>query len=303
MKIKELFENTSQSITLLNQRVGDKIISKNTKDKIWNSSFICSGLDLTSLEFCPSIINGFFNCSDNDLTSLEHGPIKINGTFECSGNLNLKSFKGMPKEGIKNLHANNCDIRSFEFCPSVINGDVYCPYNENLTSLKGMPQMEVKDLIISNCNLTSLEGAPKKIDGQFDCSSNKNLTSLKGMPQEGVIDIDFSNCNISSLEGAPKKIYGNVYADSNPIISLKNVHKIIEEINGKIFLPESIESNILGLLKIKNLKSINFKNLIFEGNFELSKIINKYLPNPSPSQIIDCQNELIDAGFEEYAEL
>jgi hypothetical protein len=35
----------------------------------------------------------------------------------------------------------------------------------------------------------------------------------------------------------------------------------------------------------------------------VAEIVNTYLPNPTTAQILDCQNELIEAGFEEYAEL
>jgi hypothetical protein len=39
-------------------------------------------------------------------------------------------------------------------------------------------------------------------------------------------------------------------------------------------------------------------------NKEVEDIINKYLNEPmSKQRMIDCQNELIDAGFEEYAQL
>ena len=154
--------------------------------------------------------------------------------------------------------------------------------------------------------LKTLKYAPKKIGGIFDCSYNKNLTSLEGCPQEGVTNFLCQKCNLTSLNGAPKKIGGDFSCHGNlKITSLAGIHKIIEEIGGCLNVPDCVESNILGVLKIRNLQRFNF--LIASGyerrKMLISNIINKYLPNPSPSDIIDCQNELIDAGYEEYAEL
>ena len=200
-----------------------------------------------------------------------------------------------------------CDyynLTSLEGAPQKINGDFNCSFNKNLTSLEGAPQEGVKDFYCFECNLMSLEGAPKKIQGNFYCGFNSNLGSLKGAPQNGVEAFNCGNCNLTSLEGAPKKINGIFSCEGNPITSLKGIHNIIEEINGDCTFPDSIESNILGLLKIKNLKSVYF----FDKNngrtkLQIVEIINKYLPNPTTDKIIDCQNELIDAGFEEYADL
>ena len=55
-----------------------------------------------------------------------------------------------------------------------------------------------------------------------------------------------------------------------------------------------------GLLLIKNLRSVGFS----ENLQKLEHILNKYLNQPfTPSRLYDCQDELIEAGFEEYAQL
>jgi hypothetical protein len=66
---------------------------------------------------------------------------------------------------------------------------------------------------------------------------------------------------------------------------------------------------VLGLLLIKNLSSVTFNQ--YKSGSELNKkldkvndIINKYLPNTRGNDaVFDCQEELIEAGFEEYAQL
>ena len=79
------------------------------------------------------------------------------------------------------------------------------------------------------------------------------------------------------------------------ITSLKNIHKLIHEVHGTFYFDTyNVRSHVLGLLKMKYLKEVDCnKNA-------LSNILNKYLPE---GDLFDCQNELSDAGFEEYAQL
>jgi hypothetical protein len=55
-----------------------------------------------------------------------------------------------------------------------------------------------------------------------------------------------------------------------------------------------ILSNVLGLLKIEGLM------VVYLLNKEVQAIINKYLPM---GDIFKCQEELIEAGFEDYAKI
>ena len=61
-----------------------------------------------------------------------------------------------------------------------------------------------------------------------------------------------------------------------------------------------IKSHVLGLLKIKGLRSVSLDNK------EVADIINKYLfgatgKDPSIRDIVDCQEELMDNDLEDYA--
>jgi hypothetical protein len=234
---------------------------------------------------------GEFDCSARRISSLEGSPKQISGAFICSYNKDLTSLKGATQKGIDEFDCHKCDIISLEGCPEEIFGGFSCESNKKLTSLKGMPQKGLTYVNVYDCDLRSLEGCPEIINGHFNCSGNKNLTSLKGVP---------------------KKIKWNLSCQDTSISSLKDIHKMISQIDGIIDLPLTIKSNILGLLKIKNLKKVSFiSNMIsattqkmFHKDLEdIADIINKYLPNPTPDKIIDCQNELVEAGFEEYAEL
>lgn len=326
MKIRELFEEKER--TLLGSYLHNILIDVDTPNKKWNEQFDCSNRSLTSLKYCPKKIKGTFNCSYNnnlkslegmpqegvlklyaeecDLTSLEGAPKKISGDLNCANNKNLLTLKGAPQEGVRALFCDVCNLTSLEGAPLKINGSFIASDNPNLKSLKGLPKEGIHDLYLHNCDLTSLEGCPTVIHGEFACSDNKKLSSLKGMPQEGVSSVYVRGCNLTSLEGIPREIWGELICADNPITSLKGIHKIIDEIRDKIYLPVTIKSNILGLLKITSLRQIIFLSSDQHKNEDLEKIqaiINNYLPNPTSSEIIDCQNELIEAGFEEYAEL
>jgi hypothetical protein len=71
---------------------------------------------------------------------------------------------------------------------------------------------------------------------------------------------------------------------------------MIKSINGVAdFGNNPIESHVLGLLQIDNLKSVRLSNKKVEG------IVNKYLSGSR--DMFECMNELIDMDLEEYAQL
>ena len=172
-------------------------------------------------------------------------------------------------------------------------GDFDCAKNK-LTSLEGAPSSVGLSFYCYKNMLTSLKGAPSSVGGNFYCNDNK-LTSLKGAPSS--VGGNFS-CNyneLTSLDGGPSSVGRNFSCHNNKLTSLSNIHKYIKEVNGYInFLNNPIKSSVLGLVKIKGLT-----NVIFD-NKKLEKIMNKYLPL---GDILDCQEELIEAGLEEFAEL
>jgi hypothetical protein len=148
----------------------------------------------------------------------------------------------------------------------------------------------------SKSKLTSLDGGQqlKKVTGFFGCGNNE-LTTLKGAP-EIVKDYYYCSLNkLTSLEGAPKVMNNNFRATENRLTSLHNIHKVFESIDGHLFLGGNpIKECVLGLLKIKKLKSVDI------DNGRVKDILMKYIPE---GNIVECQSELIEAGFEEYAKL
>lgn len=158
------------------------------------------------------------------------------------------------------------------------------------------PQSEaVRDFDCSELKLTSLEGSPTTVLDQFDCQDNE-LRSFKGGPKTvgGAVVAD-SNM-ISSLEGFPKSVGSFVSLEGNELSSLHNIHKFIPKMSGFLYLSGNpIRSHVLGLLLIDGIT-----HLVYDGG-KIQKIINKHLNDDR--DVFACQEELIEAGFEEYAQL
>lgn len=155
-------------------------------------------------------------------------------------------------------------------------------------------KLKIKDLFGCDSNkLTSLEHCPMHVHS-FTCSYNK-LKSLEHCPSSTRGDFYCNDNRLTSLEHCAMTIGGDFFCDHNNLTSLHDIHKQIKEINDFAdFYHNPIKSSALGLLKIKKLKEVNL------DNEEVQNIINKYLPE---GDIIECQRELIEAGFEEYAKL
>jgi hypothetical protein len=80
--------------------------------------------------------------------------------------------------------------------------------------------------------------------------------------------------------------------------SLKDIHKHIKSIGGKFTASNNpIESHVLGLLLVKGIKEIQIDNK------EVQNILNKYLPSRGMESVLACQDELIEAGFGDFAQL
>ena len=172
-------------------------------------------------------------------------------------------------------------------------GDFDCAENK-LTSLEGAPSSVGLSFYCYKNVLTSLKGAPSSVGGNFYCNDNK-LTSLKGAPSSVGGSLLCNNNELTSLDGGPSSVGGNFYCSNNKLTSLSSIHKIIKEVDGLMsFDKNPIKSSVLGLVKIKRLTEVIFDNK------KLEKIMNKYLPL---GDIFDCQEELIEAGLEEFAEL
>jgi hypothetical protein len=170
-----------------------------------------------------------------------------------------------------------------------------------------LPNNKTGDFDCDQMDLTSLAGAPEKINQHFHCSNNK-LTSLAEAPLEIAGDFICTNNRALTELGIKKpiKIGADFWLYRCGLTSLKGIHRQVKQILGVAsFEANPIRSHMLGLLKIEGLQEIKF-DLENHGGAKtkgdtVTAIINRHLENGR--DVIACQDELIDAGYEEYAQL
>lgn len=143
------------------------------------------------------------------------------------------------------------------------------------------------------------------------------LRTLEGCPEIVHSDFRVDSDNLTSFQYAPRIINGDAVFSGLHLQSLEGISDIIDEIHGTISLSLHIKSGGLGLVLIKGLISIHGPNPLShdmhggeQGSWKNGwnkpweaavKIINPYLGRPN--DIFECQNELIEAGLEEFAKL
>ncbi len=283
-----------------------------------SGEFDISGNNFTTLFGCPETVKGKFNCSGNPrLTNLLGGPkscngfsamyldslISLEGIAQVPGDVyisncnNLKSTKGLPDSLKGTLYLRNNGLTSLEGCPKKVVGTVQVTDNK-LTSLVGGPEEITLNYYCNNNLLATLEGAPKKLkNGDFNCHNNK-LTSFEHAPIMIKGEFNGGYNSVTSLIGIPKEVI-SLRVDDNKITSLLGIHKMSKFENIKLSSNPIVEGG-LGLLLVPGLLSIQAFDC---GKFtEAAKIISKYL-SKGKSAILECQDELIEAGFEEFAKL
>lgn len=128
------------------------------------------------------------------------------------------------------------------------------------------------------------------------------LNSLKGMP-DSLEECNVSRNTLGTIDEFPRHCK-TLTAINCGITTLKDIHKKLDYCE-KLYLAENpIKSNVLGLLKVNGLKEISLGGFVNKTDSDLrsiAQIIQKYLSNGG--DIMDCQDELIDAGFGDYAKL
>jgi len=162
----------------------------------------------------------------------------------------------------------------------------------NIKSLLGGPQT-VNYYDCSYCDLITLEGSPSFLKS-LNCSDNK-LTSLNHCPTRLEYMLECSDNKIKSLSHAPKHV--EIFkANNNKIISLAGIgKKYLLECESIEIKENPITSNILGLFLVKGLKEI------IADRREVFDIVIKHFNKGK--DILACQEELIAAGYKEYARL
>jgi hypothetical protein len=109
---------------------------------------------------------------------------------------------------------------------------------------------------------------------------------------------------LTSLEDGPMEISNGFFYECEKISSLEGIGKnYLTKVRGKLYLPDCIKSNILGLLKVKELQGIHIddENGSPDEFLRAISIINNHLK--SGRRLTKCREELIEAGLKDYAKL
>jgi hypothetical protein len=135
--------------------------------------------------------------------------------------------------------------------------------------------------------LATLENSPKIVKVKFDCENNLHLKSFEYGPEEVKYGYLYGNNQVTSLSGIGKKYF-------------KTVHE-------SLYLPNAICSNVLGICLIKELKFFAFDiaadGQVMQMHIEELVEVKDILDRHAQGDILECQEELIEAGFKEYAKL
>ncbi len=110
---------------------------------------------------------------------------------------------------------------------------------------------------------------------------------------------------LKSFDNFPRTIGTTLDVQDNQITSLIGIHKKINECKGIILKGNPISEGGLGLLLIKNINHVVYedKNMSTTPRGDLAlKIIHSYVQTEGGRDcLLECQQELIDAGLDEFA--
>lgn len=166
-----------------------------------------------------------------------------------------------------------------------------------------------KNIKITNDNLKDgkipLMYKKVTVHGSFRCEYTK-ITSMENFPnkieRECLVE---NNTLLTSFEFGPMEFNSGYFYD-NPVTSLTGIgKKYFRTVYDALYLPGSVKQNVLGILLINNLQFFAFDKVQIddEDNEDLAHsqlILNDHLKS---KDIMECREELVQAGLKEFAKL
>jgi len=147
-----------------------------------------------------------------------------------------------------------------------------------------------------------------QVDMNNEEVSEHNINNIYDILLEEVnaILLDFNNDieggdNKIILKGIPNKkvSYYNIDLYCRPNTKLTGIEKVIEDCDElNIYNSENVIGNVLSLLRLKDVSTLEIVSL---QKVKWAPIIEKYFENDK--DILECQEELIANGLNEYAKL
>jgi hypothetical protein len=255
-------------------------------DSVLDEHGSLSLLDVYKLEAqCPKHVPGGAGIWAVNLTSLRGSPQTVGAVFTLGGT-RIKTLEGGPKKVGALQLIRNRELSNLEGCPEITGAGAG-------TGLK-----------VEDCGIVELVGAPRRLEGDLTIKSCRHLKSLEGCPMfiEGsawLTEVKADNA-LQHLPTIVTQYYQLPFELDCTFKELTNRVKFAETlaIGGKLDGP------MLSLLKVEGLRMLTTQHIHEDTDwFKAFKIVTKYIPVKSKSAIIDCQDELMEAGLEYFAEL
>ncbi len=223
-----------------------------------------------------------------DIKKEDHAEIgfqfKKTGYFDCSSG-SLTTLEGSPEETTDNYDCSDNDIITLKGAPEAIGRDFICNDNSRLHSLKGGPSSVNGNYIARNCTIDSFEGIPEKFT-------------------RGNSTVNLAGNYIKTFDYCPAHIDGDINLADNDITSLVGIHRSLLSCRKINLSRNPITEGGIGLLFIKGLENVTYFANENDACKDALEIIAKYLESGDPKKsVLLCQEELIDAGLEAFAEL
>jgi len=167
-----------------------------------------------------------------------------------------------------------------------------------INDINGSPIVDVEGSVEPYTQSFHIEKLPFKF-GKVESFifNDVGLTTLIGSPQDVTSTFNVVNNKLSTLEGGPKTVGTYYFCNDNPLMNLKGAPDTVGAEFQVSWQPE------LPLLSI-----VKYNDVYVFNNRRISNIIRKYCKNargdkPLRQAIIQCQKELLDAGFKGNATL
>lgn len=169
--------------------------------------------------------------------------------------------------------------------------------DQSLIALVNVPNIIGGYFAAQGNKIRSLEGGPTEVRGVYSVRLNPNLVSLKGAPKIVGKDFNITHCpKLHSLEHA--NFACDDFIAFNTPLDLRTLRLCKLKVRIDFMFSPMDCTNILNILLHEGITSIEVGPANYEG---VSKIINSHLKTNRDVHL--CQEELIDAGFAQFAKI
>ncbi len=140
-------------------------------------------------------------------------------------------------------------------------------------------------------------------------ANGEDISTLKGSPKYIAGDFNVNGNNLTDFVGGPKCVRGDFLAASNRLEDLKDIHKHLPWIDGKLIVASNrITSHVLGVFLIRGLRRVEGSEVLFKGwddivNEHLTEVRKNNSPENAREQMFLCQEALINADLKDFAQL